>query len=53
MAMPIRNKKGDVIAALGFGLRPERADDPVYIQETLAEVAKTVAMIDGLMQLRG
>ena len=53
MGMPVRNKKGDVIAGLGLGLRPDRADDPAFIDESLAELAKTIEAINGLMRLRG
>lgn len=53
VGMPIRNKNGDVIAGLGFGLPPDRADDPAFIEESLAELAKTADTINGLMRLRG
>jgi IclR family pca regulon transcriptional regulator len=53
LAMPLRNKNGDVIAALGLGLRPDRADEPAFVEESLAEVAKTVETINGLMRQRG
>jgi IclR family pca regulon transcriptional regulator len=53
LAMPLRNKDGDVIAALGLGLRPDRADEPAFVEESLAEVAKTAEAINGLMRQRG
>jgi IclR family transcriptional regulator, pca regulon regulatory protein len=52
MAMAVRNKKGDVIAGLGFALAPDRADDPAFIDESLIELAKTIGTINGLMRLR-
>lgn len=53
IGMPLRNKGGQVIAGLGLGLRPDRADDLAAIEEARSELAKTVAAIDGLVRLRG
>jgi DNA-binding IclR family transcriptional regulator len=53
IGMPLRNKSGQVIAGLGLGLRPDRADDPAVIEYARSELAKTVAAIDGLVRLRG
>lgn len=53
IGMAVRNKKGDVIAGLGLGLRPDRADDPAFIEESQAELSRTIDTINGLMRLRG
>lgn len=53
IGMPLRNKSGRVIAGLGLGLRPDRADDPAVIEEARVEIAKAVETINGLVRLRG
>jgi IclR family pca regulon transcriptional regulator len=53
IGMPLRDKNNRVIAGLGLGIRPDRADDPVAIEEARIELAKAVATIDGLVRLRG
>jgi DNA-binding IclR family transcriptional regulator len=53
MGMPIRNKHGAVIAGLGLGIPPDRADDDAFIANSLKELARTVDTINGLVRLRG
>ena len=52
IGMAVRNKDGEVIAGLGLGLRPERADDPAAVEEARAELARAVEQIETLLRLR-
>jgi len=53
IAMPVRDKDGEVIAALGLSIRPDLSMDRTAVQSARRELSETVDTINELIRMRG
>lgn len=52
IAMPVRDKDGDVIASLGLSIRPDLSMDRAAVQSARRELSETVDTINDLIRMR-